>query len=229
MTTRPAAPDPQHDQHVAFPDDQRGHHRGGGLPPTAWAPDPGTRLPAPPPSHPRPPRRRVGAAWWVVGAFFALPMMGSVMWSNGVTSDSMMGGMPMEQHQPAQPWEGALDAQILGVRTLEGQSVEGILPDGPTDAIPSGTTTLRLEVAGVGPRGSLQVIGRTGDTSVDERALPFAVEVDTTGMEALEWVVAHSADPNRKIQCRIYAEGNLVAIATGNGMAECALPPPGTR
>lgn len=235
MTTRPGAPDPQHDSHVAFPDDELAHGPGPGLPPTAWAPDPGTRLPAPPPwhpgplpgPHPGPRRRRTNAAWWVVGAFFALPMLGSVMWSNGVTRDEMMGGgMPMVQHQPAQPWDGALDPQILGVRTLDGGSVEGMLPDGPTYVVPPGTTTFRVEVAGVGPRGSLQVFGPSGDFPVDETGIPFAVEVDATDASALQRVVAQSAYPDQDIQCRIYAGDNLVAVTTGSGLAECALPSP---
>ncbi|HEX5969322.1 MAG TPA: hypothetical protein VFY88_12660 [Intrasporangium sp.] len=207
MTTRPAAPDPQHDRHVAFPDDAPPPS----LPPTAWAPDPATRVSGPP-------RRRSNAGWWVVAAFFALPMLGNAMDRNAVMSDGS-GGMGTGWRQAAE--HGATD---LEVRMLEGRVVAGVEPLGPTYAVPSGTTTFRVEVAGADPRGSLQVIGANGDVPVDEHALPFAVEVETDDAEAFQWVVARSAYPDRMIQCRIYAGEDLVAIETGHGVTECTLP-----
>ena len=211
MTTRPAAPDPQRDRHVAFPDEAPAP----GLPPTAWAPDPRTRVPGPPPSHRGPRRRRSNAGWWVVAAFFALPILGSAVDSTGLPSDEF------GSHQPAEHWQGPSD---LEVRMLEGRVVAGVEPLGPTYAVPSGTTAFRVEVAGADARGSLQVIGANTDVPVEEHALPFAVEVDTDAAEAFQWVSAHSAYPDRVIQCRIYAGDDLVAIATGHGVAECVLP-----
>lgn len=204
MTTRPAAPDPQHDRHVAFPADAPPPS----LPPTAWAPDPATRMPGPR-------RRRRNAGWLVVAAFFALPMLGNAMHGNAV----MSGGSGW--HQPADEWHAATDVEV---RTLEGRVVAGVEPLGPTYAVPSGTTTFRVEVAGADQRGSLQVIGTNGEVPVEEHALPFAVEVDITDAEAFQWVVAHATHPDREIQCRIYAGDDLVAIETGRGVTECTLP-----
>ena len=206
MTTRPAAPDPQQDRHVAFPDDAPARS----LPPTAWAPDPRTRI-----RGPRP--RRSNAGWWVVAAFFALPVVGSAMHSNGMTSD----GFGWRQHP--EHWQQATG---LEVRLLEGRIPAGVEPLAPTNAVPAGTTTVRVEVAGADPRGSLQVIGTNGELPVTEHSLPFAVEVDTSDAEAFPWVVVHSAYPDRQIQCRIYAADELVAIQTGHGVAECVLPQP---
>jgi hypothetical protein len=141
-------------------------------------------------------------------------------------SSDGMGGMPMEWHKPAEQWQGAPTPEILDVRALEGPAVDGLLRDVPTNAVPPGTTTFRVEVAGADQRGSLQVVASNGDFPIEERPLPFAVEVDTDDPEAFQWVVAHSADRDREIQCRIYAGEDLVAIETGHGVAECVLPPP---
>ena len=207
MTTRPAAPDPQYDRHVAFPDDVPAP----GLPSTAWAPDPATRV-----RWPR--RRRSNAGWWVVAAFFALPIVGGGMHGTDVPSEGF------GWHQPAEHvGQAAMD---LEVRTLEGRVVSGIEPLRPTSDVPADTTTFRVEVAGAGPRGSLQVIGTNGDPPANEHSLPFAVEVDTTDAEAFQWVVVHATHPDREIQCRIYAGDELVAIETGHGVAECVLPQP---
>ena len=147
-------------------------------------------------------------------------MLGNAMHGDAVMSYGS-GGMGTEWRQAAE--HGATD---LEVRMLEGRVVAGVEPLGPTYAVPSGTTTFRVEVAGAGPRGSLQVIGTNGDPPANEHSLPFAVEVDTTDAEAFQWVVVHATHPDREIQCRIYAGDELVAIETGHGVAECVLPQP---
>jgi hypothetical protein len=56
--------------------------------------------------------------------------------------------------------------------------------------------------------------------------MPFAVEVHTDEPGTLQWVVARGAHGQADIQCRVYVGEDLVAISTGQGMAECAIPPP---
>jgi hypothetical protein len=158
-------------------------------------------------------------------AFFALPVLGSAMESSVVTHDGMMdgSGMPVEQYSPAEPW---LNGSTIVVKELPGEVVSGVQPDGPTYAVPPGTTTYRVEVAGGDSRGSLQIIGAQGDTSVPETAMPFAVEVEMGEPGALQWVMAQGAYGQREVQCRVYVGEDLVAISTGQGMTECALPQP---
>lgn len=227
MSTRPAAPDPQQDRHIAFPDEPTSQPPAAALPPSAWAPDPGRRLPPPAPTSCRRPRRGQ-AAWWVVGAFFALPMVGSAMWSNGVTSGEMTGGygMPVEQYAPADQWpDGSPAGQPPEFKVLSDSMVAGVQPDQGTFALPRGTTTFRVEVAGGDPRGTLQLIAAGGEAAVPETAMPFAVEVHVGEPDTLQWVTAQGAYGEREIQCRVYAGENLVAIETGQGTVDCAIPP----
>jgi len=210
MTTRPAAPDPQQDRHVAFPGDAPAR----GLPPTAWAQDPRTRL-----SGPR--QRRRNGGWWVLAAFFALPMLGSAMHSNGMTSHGF-GGMGMEQVQGG----GSID-----LTELHGTQVADVSPtDLPTHAVPPGTTQFRLEVVGGDPRATITVDGQGPGHGAGlhprDVTLPYSGLVTFDVPPEMLMVGVAGSDGQGTVQCRLYADDELVAIQTGQGTAECVLHQP---
>ena len=210
MTTRPAAPDPQQDRHVAFPGDAPAR----GLPPTAWAPDPRTRL-----SGPR--QRRRNGGWWVLAAFFALPMLGSAMHSNGMTSDRFA-QLPMDQ---------ARGAAYVDLTELHGAQVSGVSPtDLPTHAVPPGTKQFRLEVVGGEPRATITVDGHGpgngAGTQAPDVTLPYSGLVTFDEPPEMLMVVVAGADSQGTVQCRLYADDELVAIQSGHGGTECVIHQP---
>ncbi len=207
MTTRPAAPDPQNDRHVAFPGDPPA----GGLPPTAWAPDPGTRVPGPRP-------RRSSAGWWVVAAFFALPVVGSAMHSDGMTSDRFA-QMPMNQDR---------GAAYVDLTEIHGAKVSGVSPtDLPTHAVPPGTKQFRLEVVGGDPRATITVDsqgpGHGAGTQAPDVTLPYSGLVTFDEPPETLMVGVAGADGQYTVQCRLYADDELVAIQSGDGGTECVI------
>lgn len=197
-------PDPQHDRHVAFPDDLAPRT----LPESAWAPPP-------PPAARRqaPPSPGRAAGWWAVGAvvFFGFVMSGQHSVGSDLLEDGGVFGEP---------------AQSVEITSLP---AEGLAPVQPTDlpkfAVPPGTTTFRIEVVGADPRASLTIVGSNQDLPTDEVELPFAAELTMPPTTDLQWITVHGAYGQREIQCRVYVGEDLVAMGTGDGTAECAVPP----
>jgi hypothetical protein len=105
----------------------------------------------------------------------------------------------------------------------------GLAPVQPTDlpkfAVPPGTTTFRIEVVGADPRASLTIVGGNQDLPTDEVELPFAAQLTMPPTTELQWITVHGAYGQREIQCRVYVGEDLVAMDTGEGVAECAVPP----
>ena len=236
MDTRPMAPDPQHDRHVAFPDGagtgQATPPRSSSLPPSAWAPARDLRR-LPPPSTPRLPPPGTSAGWpgrrarhaggWLVGALFAVAVLGDVAFS--------LGPEPMNDTHVewglAEPWGDGSPAVPPPVTTVSpGSDIAGVQSaDLPTHQPPSGTTTYRVEVVGSEPAATLHLIGGHGDAAIPESILPLVIDVSTHEPDSLEFVQVLGVHLQDEIQCRIYVGEELVAIATGPGQAECALPP----
>jgi hypothetical protein len=200
-------PDPQHDLHVAFPEDGPRPT----LPETAWAPlPPPQQASRPPPAAPRTSRT---LGWWAVGAvlFFGFAMSGNqAMQPYGHFIDEGTHG------DPFQPVE------------ITSLPAEGLAPVQPTDlpkfAVPPGTTTFRVEVVGADPRASLIIVGSNHELPTDEMELPFAAELTMPPDTDLQWITVRGAFGQREIQCRVYVGEDLVAIGTGQGVAECTVP-----
>lgn len=202
-------PDPRHDRHVAFPDETTER-----LPESWWAPAP---PPAPPPSPPplALPRGRTSGrrnGWWAVGA---VAMVGFLMSGQSVGSGSFAGG--------------AVGEPIPAVE-ISSLPAEQLAPVQPTDVqtfvAPPGTTVYRLEVVGTDPGASLIVVAGSHDLPTDSIVVPFAAELTVPQPGDLDWITVHSSSGRHQIQCRLYAGENLIAIDTGQGIAECVPPGP---
>jgi hypothetical protein len=207
MDGQPELPDPQRDRHVAFPED--GHPPT--LPESAWAPlPPPQQVPRP---QPAPPRTSRTVGWWAVGAVLLFGF-------------AMSGNEASEPHGPFGD-EGSYGAPVPPVE-ITSLPAEGLAPVQPTDlpkfVVPPGTTTFRVEVVGADPRASLTIVGSNQQVPTDEVELPFAAALTLPPTTNLQWITVHGAFGQREIQCRVYVGEDLVAIDTGQGVAECAVP-----
>ncbi|HET8594768.1 MAG TPA: hypothetical protein VFM07_05930 [Intrasporangium sp.] len=215
MDTRPEIPDPQHDEHVAFPDEAASR------PPESWW------EPAPPPVPPRPPvpgpasgmarRRRRSAGWWAVVAVF---LFGSAM--TGHTGDLFAhGGIG----SGSAGGEAPAPSNIELVEQPVAPSGELVPTDVPLYAIPMGTLWFRLEVVGNDPRGTIGVSAGSGSSvETGEVPLPYAARLTRDNPEDTLSIMVRGAYGQRQVQCRVYLDDALVAIGTGAGTATCEVP-----
>ena len=158
-----------------------------------------------------------------MGALVALALLGDGAFSLGPES---MNDTHMESG-PVEPWgHGDLESPSISVTPLSGHPAGRVEEtDAPIRPVPPGTTTYRVEVTGQETWGSVQVFATTGEASIGEVELPFALDVEVREPDSLQWLVAHSPDAPGDIQCRVYVGDTLVAIATGEGTVECLLKP----
>ncbi|WP_353356211.1 hypothetical protein [Intrasporangium sp. DVR] len=133
----------------------------------------------------------------------------------------------MEWPGDSDAWgDGSAGALSPDVSVVTDPGVPGVQRTGvSTSEPPPGTTAYRVEVVGSEPGATLHLIGRHGDTAIPESALPLVLDVRTHEPDSLELVQAFGVHFQDEIQCRVYVGEELVAIATGPGEAECALPP----
>lgn len=158
----------------------------------------------------------------VLAAFFALPVMGNVAFSDG--PDSMTNAGSVEWHAPPPDWGEDDTTQIKDVTYVEDGMVAGIQPGLEAQAVPPGATSFRVEVAGDDDYATMVVLAKADDSLVPGTPLPFAVDVLMEEPGALLSVVARGASGAAELQCRVYADGVLVAVRSGTGSAECLLP-----
>ncbi|MGN6751633.1 MAG: hypothetical protein ACTHJJ_03675 [Intrasporangium sp.] len=212
MDARPEIPDPQHDRHVAFPEE-----RPEPLPAGWWAPTPSPpRPPRPAPAAPsgagRTSRRSTG--WWFL---LAALLLGGFM-SQADSDGGPFYGRP-EVSQVEQSGAVHLTPDHVGF------NAELLPEDAPLFRIPSGTTTFRLEVVGTDPRAGLEV-GTQYGTPQGARtvSLPFWGELTRDNADDVLSVTVTSAYAYRQVQCRVYLGPDLVAIGTGQDRATCEVP-----
>ena len=234
-------PDPSRDDHVAFPDEglpagtarPSPSHR---LPPSAWAPAhgeaahgqrdpfaPGVTLhrgrPWPftllhPSSRPlRSRRRRSLVAVLLLGGVLYAGVLDEVMGGG----DDRTGGYGFEIHSSGADGP-AIIHDVVEV-PFEREAV--ILPgDQTTSPLPASPRDVRVEVVGDEPEASVTITSGT-DTLLAGALLPYAVEFALLQVPDRLSVSVRSGSGDKHIQCRVYADGFLVAIGTGTGSADC--------
>jgi hypothetical protein len=115
--------------------------------------------------------------------------------------------------------------QPVKIRSLPAEELGPVQPtDVQTFGAPQGTTVYRLEVVGADPGASLIVVADTRDLPTDSIVVPFAAELTVPQPGSLDWITVHSSSGRHQIQCRLYAGEDLIAIDTGQGIAECVPP-----
>lgn len=210
MDARPEIPDPEHDRHVAFPDEPPSS-----LPQSWWEPTPPALLPIPRPWERQPqPRRRRGNAW--AGIVLLLLLGGFVSQGHGTTSGGSGGS-------------GYVDAPAPGSVELVQQPTAPTGELEPDDArlysIPQGTVWFRLEVVGNDPRAAVEVTTDRGyDLNAGGFDLPYAGRLTRNNPEDALTVTVRGSYGQKQVQCRVYVGDALVAIGTGDGTATCEVP-----
>lgn len=227
-------PNPSRDEHVAFPDDGHGFGTSAptppaGLPPSAWAPAPGeTPQPWPTLYHRRglwrlvpeyPGTRRRRARPWV-----AVLVLGGMLYSGAIQQSAMdsSGGYGLEISSV-----GANGPTIRDVVDVPFDRAAVILPtDQTTSPLPASPGTIRVEVVSDDPEGSITIATAT-DTVEINAPYPYAAELALLEAPDRLSVSTRSGSGEGAIQCRVYADGFLVAIGTGAGSATCVAKPSG--
>jgi hypothetical protein len=95
----------------------------------------------------------------------------------------------------------------------------------PRHEIPLGPSTVRIEVVGDDRTADVVVTSDVGDAQPGAVVLPFGAEVRLDERPDQFAVTASTGYGRGDIQCRVYADGVLVSIATGSGMVECRAEP----
>ena len=158
----------------------------------------------------------------MVAAFFALPVVGSAMHSDGMTGERY-GAMPMGR---------AFGAGYVDLTEIHGAQVAAVSPtDLPTHAVPPGTKQFRLEVVGDDPRAAITVDGQGRGEAPGQGpglqepdvALPYSGLVTFDEPPEMLMVGVAGADSQHTVQCRLYVDDELVAIQTGDGAAACVI------
>lgn len=218
MSERPEIPDPQHDRHVAFPDEPASPPPDSWWAPTPPAPAPPPR-PMPAPQY-RPPQatRRRPSAW---GTIVLLVLLGGFMSQGHDGQMGMSGGMGPDGSyvEQAGPSRVALVEEAPAPR-------DALVPaDSPLYAIPQGTLWFRLEVVGGDPRAAVEVATDHGyGMGLSEVALPYAGRLSRDDPGDTLSIDVHGAYGQKQVQCRVYLGNDLVALGTGEGTATCEVP-----
>jgi hypothetical protein len=97
--------------------------------------------------------------------------------------------------------------------------------DQPRYEIPLGSSTVRIEVVGDDPAANIIVTSDSADAQLGEVDVPFGAELVLDERPDQLAVTARNRYGQTSIQCRVYADGLLVSIATGVGLVECVAEP----
>lgn len=251
---QPSVPDPNHDRHVAFPDedpfrdlaiqvvgtgpDGRPLNARISLAPSVqWGWRAGELPGMPRGRWPRRRRRKGG----VVAILIALGLMALLARPGGSAESSSDGGASSHvcfgdcSGSGALPGSGkdpavGLVPAPLQVTPLTAGGAEGLVetePKGPVVGVPSGPSSVRVEVvSNDGPSANVTITNESGgfDQVV---SLPFAAQV-TVPDGTLPFRVAAVGDlEDATIQCRVYVGSTLVATSRDLRSVECS-PEPAT-
>lgn len=216
MDARPEIPDPQHDRHVAFPDEPVSPP-----PDSWWEPTPPRPYPPAPPAPPMRQKRasrgrRAGAGWAIVAILISGGLMshgdGETGMSNGPDEQGIFAEQQGSSSVKLDPSPAPSDGRLAPAES-------------PLFAIPSGTLWFQLEVVGNDPRGTIDVTASSGSQATSgEVALPYAARLTRDNPDDSVSVTVHGAYGQRQVQCRVYVGKDLVAIGTGEGSATCDVP-----
>lgn len=236
-------PNPSHDEHVAFPDASDQGPATGSLPSSAWARPPQPTHPKLPPelshvppevtallvsaaAHQRARRRSRGRLSPVGIGLAAVAGLALIMGSN-----SPVESFPPDQVAGQGDWHhegvggegtvGGLD--LVAVPEVADPTIQPV--DQPRYEIPLGPSTVRIEVVTDDPAANIIVTSDSADAWVGEVDVPFGAELVLEERPDQLAVTARNRYGQTSIQCRVYAEGLLVSIATGVGLVECVAEP----
>lgn len=241
---RAAEPDPNRDTHLAFPDDPAPPTRT--LPPSAFAPPPGSSPVAHPPAtysatdprlehrppvaaRPRGPRKR----------FIVLALIGAFLISGRASGEDSGHSESAAVAGPggARPCVSSIDCPSADPRIAEIDETDAIalaplsqpilLPeDAVVTAIGGGRDSLRVVVVSTGASSEVEIDtdrGRLVDDPVTK--LPYVAEVSLLGnARRLEIELDTPEERNGQpvtVQCQVWSGTMLVALDTGQGSAEC--------
>ena len=248
---RPELPDPQHDRHVAFPDDDgigrdgsaAGAAAGAGtsLPPEAWAPRPvepaasvsswqpnvrtGSILTTPP-TRPNASGSRSGNGSRGAKMLVALVVVPVLFgfFSNGSNHGS--GGEAGTSIEMPMGDAGPGPVFVRSEPVGDASSIDSTLLEGqPTvHDVPADSTVLRVEV--VGAEGSyidVESFAAGQPVTSSTSQAPYAEELFLDERPATLTVTARTStsDPGT-LQCRVYADDILVAVDTGTSDVTCS-------
>lgn len=208
--------DQTRDQHEAFPEVPP-HGAAASLPPTAWAtpmrPSSSAAVHHVPSTHGAVRGRRV--ATLVVGLLMVVPL-GLGITALASSSDERHGAQVVYGQGTADAW-----------RSLGGAAVAAIQPhDGPLHELPTGPSRIRVEVVAFDETTtSLHLLAPEGNEMRVDLRLPAAFEVIADGGHGAVGAVVAPNDEQVEVQCRVYADGYLVSIATGAGLVRCLAEP----
>jgi hypothetical protein len=227
-------PDPSRDEHVAFPEPS--------LPLSAWAPvpvepyefraryRPGITLyrrghpwrfiPFDPKPHrgPRGPRgsrgRRGRAKRWI-----AALVLGAFLYSCASQAAVHVTGDSIELEAGAPGLVGS----PVEIREVVPNDLAPIQPmDQQLHELSSRPSSVRIEVVATDDtNASVNVATGSGDGNVINIPLPYAADVRFDGELTRLWVTVSPNVEHATVQCRVYADGALVAIDTEVGLVEC--------
>jgi hypothetical protein len=228
-------PNPSRDEHVAFPEPS--------LPLSAWAP-----VPLEPyefraryrpgitlyrrgrpwrfiPFDPKPRRgprgrrgRRGRAKRWI-----AALVLGAFLYSCASQAAVHVTGDSIEVQA------GALESvgSPVEIRAVVPNDLAPIQPmDQQLHELSSRPSSLRIEVVATDDtNASVNVATGSGDGNVIDISLPYAADVRFDSELTRLWVTVSPNVEHATVQCRVYADGALVAIDTEVGLVECVAEP----
>jgi hypothetical protein len=116
---------------------------------------------------------------------------------------------------------GGLD--LVAVPEVADTTIQSV--DQPRYEIPLGPSTVRIEVVSDDPAATIVVTSDSADAQLGEVPVPFGAELILDDRPDQLAVTARNRYGQSEIQCRIYADGMLVSIASGYGLVECAAQP----
>lgn len=234
-------PDPSRDEHVAFPGEDppegtAGPIRSAGLPPSAWAPrramPPQAALP--PEVTALPPevrelltaiaaRQRVtrvrsrGRLNPVALGLAIVVALALIINSNGSGGAETSGGYGFEISSSS-----ANGPTIHDVVNVPFEHAAVMLPtDQPVSRMSPGPGAIRVELVSDGSAASATITSAADTVKIDKAPMPLAAELALTEIPERLVVSVRSDSGDGAIQCRVYAEGVLVAIGTGTGSVDC--------
>jgi hypothetical protein len=118
------------------------------------------------------------------------------------------------------------DSGWMSVTPLSGEGLERAQqPTTPLSAMPTDPSVVRVEVVGgSGASAHIIVSNDRGGYEADV-SLPFAADVDLVDGTSPFRVQATAGGDSTELQCRVYADGDLVSISTGWETADCSPTP----
>lgn len=234
-------PNPSVDEHVAFPDEAtRPGARADALPQSAWAgssrrpkepvapelahipPEVATLIPgiAARQRQRRVSRSRFNPAGLGLAVIVALALL---LGTNASVQLGPSGPVVERGWDERSGWSESWDELDLVATPAV---VDTILPvDQPRYEIPLGPSRLRIEIVSDDPSADVVVTSDSGEAQLDDVALPYGADLTVDERPDQFAVTAWNRYGDRSIQCRVYADDQLVSIATGDGLVECRAEP----